>query len=169
MPFFRQIVTFQTRLTAEEVERRLQRVVRRPRTLREVLQRRPVNAPEHPDFIGFVGNGRFRLNRLHEVPSSFGRFYSVRPSCRGVITPTVKGSEIKINFSDPGLSLLAVGLSSIMSLVIVANTRGWPLWQVEHAIIVFVVTIALGACRFSLHQDVEKSMSLLRSCLSRAK
>src|SRR5687768_16715684 len=107
MPFFRQIVTLRTRLTAEEVEQRLQRVVRRPRTLREALRRTPVNPPEHPDFIGFVGNGSFRVSRLHEVPSSFGRFYSRRPWSRGVITPTVEGSEITIHFSNPGLSVLA--------------------------------------------------------------
>lgn len=169
MSIFRQVVTIHTRLKPEEVERRLLRIVRRPRTYREVLRRIPVNPPEHPDFIGVVECGRFSISRLHDVPSSVGRFHSLRPCSRGVIIPTAEGSRIEITFSDPGLGLLAVGLSSMISAVVLANTRGWPLWQLEHAIIVFVVTIALWACRYSLHQDVEKSMSLLHHCLNRAK
>ena len=167
MPFFRQVVTIRTRFSPEEVERRLQRIVRKPRTFGEVLRRVPVNPPHHPDFVGTVADGRFTLSRLADVASSVGRFHSKRPSFRGVITPTAEGSEIRIRFSDPGLSLLAVGLSLGISLVILAHTRGWPLWQIEHAIIVLLVATALGVCRFSLHQDVDQSTALLRSCLSK--
>jgi hypothetical protein len=169
VPFFHQTVTLETRLSPAEVELRLQRMVRRPRTLREVLQRVPKGPPEHPDFIGTVGNGRFKLSRLADVPSSVGRFHSERPWLRGSITPSAGGSELKISFSDPGFSLLAVGLSMGISVVILAITGGWPPWRLEHAIIAAAVAIALWACRFSLRQDVEESMQLIRSCLSKGR
>lgn len=165
MPFFRQVITIQTRFSPAEVERRLQRIVRKPRTWRELLRRVPENPPQHADFVGSVADGRFRMSRLADVASSVGRFHSRRPACRGVIIPAAGGSAITISFSDPGLSLLAVGMSLVISLVILLNTRGWPLWQMEHAIIVVLVAGALAVCRFSLKQDVEESAALLRACL----
>lgn len=163
--FFKRITTIQTHLTPDEIERRLQRIVRKPRTIWELLRRVPPNPPEHPCFTGTIGNGRFKLSRLADIPSSVGWFHSERPCFHGTITPTANGSEIKIAFSDPGLSFLAVGIIAGASLVTLAITRGSPFWRIEHALLIFLIVLSLWAMRYSLNQDVEKSMAIIDACL----
>jgi hypothetical protein len=168
MPFFHSVVSIDVRLAPEEVERRLLRVVRRPRKLMEVLRGVPAGPPEHPDFVGSVGSGRFTLSRLGDVASSVGRFQSVRPSFRGTITRAGAGSALRITFFDVGLTVLVFGMVLALGLVFLAAALSGTLWRVENALIIVVMGLGLWGYRRSNRDEVEASVALIRSSLDRS-
>ena len=165
MSFFYEIVTHESPVPPAEVEKRLGTIVRTRRTLLEVLCFKPVNPPENPDFIGWVGGGRFKIRRIVESigDDPHSRYY--KAPLRGWITPSAQGSRIRILFCDPVASVMVVILIMGVSFVVLANTGGRPLWRIEHAVMVLTIAGAAWFCRFWLAREIERSMSLIRACV----
>jgi hypothetical protein len=164
MPFFYERLRLQTRLSPPEVEKRLSQIVRKPRTLREVIRRKPANLPLHADFVGFVKDGRFKVTRLVLAPDDLSYSY-IRTTVRGRITPAARGSQIEVFFCDPALSAMALSMILGGSFVVLANTQGWPLWQAGHLMLVALISTVLWFCRYSLNDNIEKSKELLQRCV----
>lgn len=166
MSVFYKIVIFESPLSPAETQQRLQRIARKPRTLRDLWERKPANPPEHADFTGIVENGRFKIARLAHVPGDMREWIvSRQPAIRGWITPSENGSTVKILFCDPILSVMAVSFCLISAFIILSLTQGRPLWRLEHLLLALVWVVSLACCRFSVNNEARRSMALLGRCL----
>jgi hypothetical protein len=130
-----------------------------------VLDRVPVNPPEHPDFVGSIEDGAFTLTPLRPAPDGLAHSYVRRPAVRGRITASNHGSEIRLLFCDPVLSAMAVGFSLPAAVLVLAHTRGWPIWRVEHLLLVAVLAGAFGFCHRSLKTDITESTRRIKNCV----
>jgi len=131
--------------------------------VREVLRRAPKNPPDDPTFIGTVGNGAFKLTPRVLAPDDLAYSRIRRPPVRGRITASDTGSEIRLLFCDPTLSLMAGGMSLAASVVILARTGGWPLWQAEHGMLALVIGAAMGFSYLSLRTDIRRGTEAIRN------
>jgi hypothetical protein len=115
--------------------------------------------------VGVVKDGKFKVARLEMAPDDLSYSYVRKATVRGRITPVEKGSRIEIFFCDPALSAMGLSMILVSSFVILANTRGWPLWQAGHLMLSALTGSVLWFCRYSLNENIEKSMQLIERCV----